>query len=181
MHDQTKATIPTIIVVFGATGDLIQKKIAPSLYNLFEAGRLPQFFKIVGVSRRDLNNQGFRDHIKDILKKRKILERNPMVKKYLACLSYVQGDFTKIDTYIDLAEKLQKIDDQKKICTNKLFYLAVPPKYYDVIFKNFMSLLCAFLNHLLINFYSCKFFNDFLILELISIKKKYYIIKNFYI
>ena len=47
MHDQTKATIPTIIVVFGATGDLIQKKIAPSLYNLFKAGRLPQFFKIV--------------------------------------------------------------------------------------------------------------------------------------
>ena len=99
MHDQTKATIPTIIVVFGATGDLIQKKIAPSLYNLFEAGRLPQFFKIVGVSHRELDNQGFKNHIKAILKKRKISDRNPKVKKYLSCLSYVQGDFTKMDTY----------------------------------------------------------------------------------
>lgn len=136
MHDQTKATIPTIIVVFGATGDLIQKKIAPSLFNLYEAGRLPQFFKIVGVSHRELDNQGFKNHIKAILKKRKISDRNPKVKKYLSCLSYVQGDFTKMDTYKNLAEKLQKIDDEKKICTNKLFYLAVPPKYYDVIFKN---------------------------------------------
>ena len=39
---------PTILVVFGATGDLMERKIEPSLYHLHEKKGLPERFRIVG-------------------------------------------------------------------------------------------------------------------------------------
>jgi glucose-6-phosphate 1-dehydrogenase len=38
---------PTILVVFGATGDLMERKIAPALYRLRETGQLPERFRCV--------------------------------------------------------------------------------------------------------------------------------------
>ena len=39
------------IVIFGASGDLTRRKLMPSLYDLFRKGRLPENWRIVGVSR----------------------------------------------------------------------------------------------------------------------------------
>ncbi|MEO0563421.1 MAG: hypothetical protein AAF125_15030, partial [Chloroflexota bacterium] len=46
----------TTIVIFGASGDLTQRKLIPSLYNLFLKGRLPETFRIVGNSRSDFSH-----------------------------------------------------------------------------------------------------------------------------
>ena len=57
----------TILVIFGATGDLARRKIVPALWHLFQEGKLPPSFSIIGFSRRDLDATAFRGHIAEAL------------------------------------------------------------------------------------------------------------------
>ena len=132
-----KAHIPTILVVFGATGDLMTKKIVPSLFHLFEAGRLPKHFKLIGFSHRQLDQAGFKKHVLEILKHHKdSATQRKNFSRFVKLVEYQPGDFEKFSSYRDLAKTVDKADDGWGICTNKLFYLAVPPKYYRQIFTN---------------------------------------------
>ena len=51
---------PTIIVIFGATGDLSQRKLLPALFDLYLKDALPECFRVVGFSRRDISDDAFR-------------------------------------------------------------------------------------------------------------------------
>ncbi|MFO7962977.1 MAG: hypothetical protein R6U50_03565 [Desulfobacterales bacterium] len=51
------------IVIFGASGDLTQRKLIPALYNNFRKNRLPGGLRIVGFARRDWRHEQFRDHL----------------------------------------------------------------------------------------------------------------------
>ena len=53
---------PTIFAIFGATGDLMTKKIVPALFSLHKKGALPEKFRILGISRRDWNQDDFKKH-----------------------------------------------------------------------------------------------------------------------
>ena len=50
---------PTLII-FGASGDLTERKLIPSLYRLFCKKRLPHGLKVVGVSRSPMSHDEFR-------------------------------------------------------------------------------------------------------------------------
>src|SRR5579863_2208762 len=52
---------PTNLVIFGATGDLARRKLLPAIYNLAHEGALPERFNLIGVSRSDVGNDGYRD------------------------------------------------------------------------------------------------------------------------
>jgi hypothetical protein len=52
---------PCVVVVFGATGDLAQRKILPAIYNLRRAGLLPPESAVLGFSRRPLSDDAYRD------------------------------------------------------------------------------------------------------------------------
>ncbi len=133
----TKHNLPTIFVIFGATGDLTAKKIAPALFHLFIAGKLPQMIKIYGFARRKLTEEEFRQHITTVLKKQKDFEENKEhLPKFLQHIFYQSGDFEDFASYKDLAVTLGRADKQWNVCANKLFYLAVPPEYYKSIFQN---------------------------------------------
>ena len=62
--------IPTVLIILGATGDLMTRKIAPTLYHMFDNGSLPNMFKVVGVARRELSNSDYRDFLSEHIKKR---------------------------------------------------------------------------------------------------------------
>ena len=49
------------MVIFGASGDLAQRKLLPALYNLVQKGLLPDDFTIVGYSRTSYTDDEFRD------------------------------------------------------------------------------------------------------------------------
>ena len=59
----------TTVVIFGASGDLTQRKLIPSLFNLFRKGRMPAQFRIVGHSKTAFSDEEFRAHLADGLKK----------------------------------------------------------------------------------------------------------------
>jgi glucose-6-phosphate 1-dehydrogenase len=44
--------MPVILIIFGATGDLAKRKLLPAIDALKKAGKLPQMFEVVGVSRK---------------------------------------------------------------------------------------------------------------------------------
>jgi glucose-6-phosphate 1-dehydrogenase len=51
---------PASMVLFGATGDLSQRKLMPAIYNLAHDGALPQRFNLLGVAAGDMSVEGFR-------------------------------------------------------------------------------------------------------------------------
>ena len=134
-----EANIPTILTVFGATGDLMARKIVPSLYHLHARGLLPDKFHVVGFSRRDWSDADLRQHVCSI-----IAETNPDddltgVKEFCAQFTYQRGSFEQEDAYMATEAHLQAIDDRWGMCSNKLFYLAVPPEHYATIFHRLFA------------------------------------------
>ncbi|MEK7452002.1 MAG: glucose-6-phosphate dehydrogenase, partial [Patescibacteria group bacterium] len=139
---------PTILVIFGATGDVVARKVIPSLYHLFRSKQLPQMFCIIGFSRREQDDRVFRDYIREMLTKHVSLpppSNSPLgqggehvndVNTFLELFSYVRAELDKPEDYTRLGEKLGLIDGEWKTCAHKLFYLAVPPSLYTPILNS---------------------------------------------
>ncbi len=126
---------PTLFVIFGVTGDLAKQKLLVALFHLFERNMLPATFRIVGFSRKDMTEDEFQNYLTEVLDAKKI-KKGELRTRFLKVCSYVQGDFEKSASYVALGEALKAVDDKIGQCTNKLYYLAVPPTLYESISKN---------------------------------------------
>ncbi len=144
MDKPVQINVPTILVIFGVTGDLMATKITPALFHLFEVGRLPELFKIIGFSRRDLSIESFKDYIIGVLKQHEdIKDKENKFFDFLQLFFYQRGFFENKNDFLTLAKSLYKIDDRWGARSNKLFYLAVPPQFYENIFRQLSaSRLC---------------------------------------
>ena len=130
-------TDPTVLVVFGATGDLMERKIVPSLYYLFEKGHLPQRFRVIGVARRDIGDSGLRTAVADTVKRHSAKPpKSADLESFAGLFTYQRGEFHDMAAYGRLVDDLNAIDDEWGVCSNKLFYLAVPPSSYRTIFES---------------------------------------------
>lgn len=127
---------PTSIVIFGGTGDLAQTKLYPALLDLYAHGALPTGFRIVGISRQKLTYEDYVEFVKKSLAKKVGSYEPSVIEQFCQNIEYHDGDFSSSSTYTDLLSWLKNFDDSVMQCTNKLFYLAVPPQLYSVIFKN---------------------------------------------
>ncbi len=134
--DERKQTIPTILVVLGATGDLMTKKIVPALFNLHEKKRLPPHFELVGVSRRDWRDEDLKKHVRAILDVKAPHASSSSIASFLELATYHKLTFDSLEDYRALYDRLKRIDDEWGMCANKLFYLSVPPQFYDQILTN---------------------------------------------
>ena len=93
----TTRTIPTELFdigVFGATGDLAQRKLLPALFRRDLAGQVPEGSRIVGISRRKMSDDEFRTFARKAIEENTAEdERKPdVMKRFLARLSYVTLD-----------------------------------------------------------------------------------------
>jgi glucose-6-phosphate 1-dehydrogenase len=131
----TKASaeaFPTILVIFGATGDLARRKLIPALWQLYQTQRLPELLQIVGYSRQELSDEAWRTRVLEIVGE----EGNDEAEKFSRLFVYQSGRFEELAAFRGLAARLGRQDDAWKTCANKLFYLAVPPQYYKTLFQN---------------------------------------------
>lgn len=116
------------------------KKITPALFQLFIKGKLPSMFRIVGFSRREWSDEDFQTHVKNILSQNKRSKpKSQDIEKFLKYFVYKKGEFDDGASYKNLAEYLGYVDGEWKVCSNKLFYLAVPPQNYESIFQHLES------------------------------------------
>jgi glucose-6-phosphate 1-dehydrogenase len=133
-HSLPKKNFPTLLVLFGATGDLAIKKILPALFDLFLNKNTPPLFSVVGFSRRPFSVEEYRAFVVDVINNYKGAAVLPEdVVRFSKIFSFVSGMFDVTEDYEALGKKLGKIDDEWKTCANKLFYLAVAPEFYTTI------------------------------------------------
>jgi glucose-6-phosphate 1-dehydrogenase len=67
LPDDAVPTPATLLTIFGATGDLAQRMLLPSLYGLHRDGLLPAGLRILGTARSSLDDAGFRAVVADAL------------------------------------------------------------------------------------------------------------------
>lgn len=126
--------IPTSIVIFGASGDLTQRKLIPSLFNLYCKDRMPDMYRIVGYGGTDFNDETFRAHLKQGLEKFSDAKYTDQEwEEFASHVVYVKRGYTLEDfTYLN-----QILDDWQGQGGNRMFYMATPPD----AFPNIIDLL----------------------------------------
>src|SRR6516165_7666272 len=131
-----QAAEPCAIVIFGASGDLTKRKLLPSLYDLGSYHLLPAHFSIIGVARRPLTDDIFRDQLGKDLAELGTQPVDPNLwSKFRERISYCAGEFDKPETYKKLAEALLESETKFGTCGNAVFYLSVQPDYFATIAK----------------------------------------------
>ena len=89
--------LPTSIVIFGASGDLTQRKLMPSLFNLYHKGRMPKQFRIIGYGGTAFTDEQFRAHLEEGMKEFASYEFNADEwTAFAANLVYQQGRYTDL-------------------------------------------------------------------------------------
>jgi glucose-6-phosphate 1-dehydrogenase len=127
---------PCAIVIFGASGDLTKRKLLPSLYNLGSYNLLPAHFSIIGVARRPLSDDVFRDQLGKDLAALGTQPVDPNLwSKFRERISYCAGEFDKPETYKKLADALRGSETKFGTAGNAVFYLSVQPDYFATIAK----------------------------------------------
>jgi glucose-6-phosphate 1-dehydrogenase len=126
---------PTSLVIFGAGGDLAARKLLPAVYNLSLAGLLPDRFQVFGVARRH-DVHSFRRTAREAIEtySRTGIEEDAWAELERR-LEIVQGNFEDPQLFETLAERLRH-DDERRGPTQRVFYLAVAPRFFGPIAKS---------------------------------------------
>ncbi len=128
---------PNVMIIFGAGGDLTERKLIPALFHLFRAQLLPESFAVVGIARQPLGDDGFRE-----LLNKKIREHvgesfdQAIWDKLTQRIHYLQGNVKEQETYDRLCNLLDGIDQQRQTEKNYLFYMAIPPSLFSEVVEH---------------------------------------------
>ncbi len=122
---------PCGIVIFGASGDLANRKLFPSLFHLADHDLLPKDFYVVGVARTKMTDAEFREKIRASIPK----DANPKhIQNILDRSFYVSGEYGQSAMYADLKNLVEQKDKQFRIKNKHVFYLSTPPSLYaDIV------------------------------------------------
>lgn len=127
--------LPVSIVIFGASGDLTERKLVPSLFNLCRKDRLPKRFRVVGYGNTAFTDEQFRAHLKEGLKQFASFEYTEEEWNHFASnLVYLQGRYTDLADFKKLGKFLK---DWEEPAGNRVYYMATPPE----VFPNIIDLL----------------------------------------
>ncbi|HLX56211.1 MAG TPA: glucose-6-phosphate dehydrogenase [Ktedonobacteraceae bacterium] len=121
---------PCVVVIFGATGDLTQRKLLPTLAHMMHDHPLPQSFCIVAFARRPMTDEQWRAMALDSVNKYMADDDkldDKAQKAFAQNLFYCQSDFNDREGFQKLTELLERLDKEKGTQGNRLFYLATPP------------------------------------------------------
>ena len=128
---QDRVPEPQILVIFGASGDLTQRKLIPALYQMRLERRLPSEMTIVGFARREWSHDFFREHMREGVEAFGGGLGNPIIwEEFARGLFYFPGDIDQPESYNKLREFLRDLDGQRKTRGNRVFYLSVSPKFF---------------------------------------------------
>jgi glucose-6-phosphate 1-dehydrogenase len=126
---------PSILVLFGATGDLAHRKVVPALYQLWRTNLLPHEFLLLAIGRRPYDSDSFRAEIRASLEKyARLLPLDEAAwKTFSERVEYQRLDFEEADGFDRLADHLDDLDRVHGTRGNRLFYLATQPSQFAEI------------------------------------------------
>ncbi len=140
MSDST--SLANTVVIFGASGDLTQRKLIPALYNLCRKQRLPANLNVVGVSRSPLSHEDFRAKLRDgAVEFTNSTFDQAAWDAFCEHVFYVSGDATKME---DVDKLNAFLCEREGGDANRLYYLSTAPSLYVPIVTNLGALkLCT--------------------------------------
>src|SRR5882672_6791598 len=129
---------PCVIVIFGITGDLTQRKLGPALYNLSREGDLPQRYVLIGTSTSVGSVDDLRAQLKESVGKysRSKPVDEAVWTKFSAPLETVAANVNDPADYQKLRKSIEEAEKKYGLHGNRLYYLAVPPGVFPVILRN---------------------------------------------
>ena len=125
---------PTVLTIFGATGDLARRKLLPALYNLAHDGALPERFCLIGTARDAMTDEEFAAKVGDAI--RQFSRRPPdeaVLSAMLANVAYVGGAFDDAEAYQGIAAKIAHFEEQAGHPLARTYYLSTAPMFFPVI------------------------------------------------
>jgi glucose-6-phosphate 1-dehydrogenase len=133
--DTVIKTDPTILIIFGGSGDLTWRKLIPALYNLRLDGWLNEKFKIICIGRTEMTDEVFvgkvRDGVDNFSRRGKAVEAE--WEPFSKMVDYKTGDFTTKELYDDLKTEVETFEKEAGGVANKLYYMAVNPQFFGTI------------------------------------------------
>ncbi len=126
---------PCLLVIFGASGDLTRRKLVPALFELFQAGILPERLGVLGISRSPLGDDGFRQRCKPGCAGRPGFS-DATWSDFARRLHYHAADAASGSDWPAIAQVLREQCDRYGTAGNTLFYLSVAPEIYQPIIAN---------------------------------------------
>ena len=125
------AAEPVMLVIFGGVGDLAHRKLLPALYNLHVDGLLPPRFAAVGVGRKVLTDQTYREFAKAGVMQ---FSRRPpdaaAWRTFAESLFFVNASIEGEAAFAPLGARLDAIEHERGLPGNRIYYLAVPPSLF---------------------------------------------------
>jgi glucose-6-phosphate 1-dehydrogenase len=120
---------PCALVIFGASGDLTQRKLFPALYSLAFRRLLPEEFGVVGVARTESTDEEFVERMREAVEKHARDEfREDVWEGLSAGMRWVTSDFSDAAGEDRVVEVLNELDETRGTSGNRVYYLAVPPE-----------------------------------------------------
>jgi glucose-6-phosphate 1-dehydrogenase len=127
----------TVLVIFGAMGDLASRKLLPAIYNLAHEGALPERVELIGISRGEMTDERFREHFRESVDR--FSRRRPdqqVLNGLVENVRYVSGSFDDTDLYARLRTMVEGLDQDFGTSLNRVFYLSTAPEFFPVITGN---------------------------------------------
>ena len=123
---------PSILVLFGATGDLAHRKVIPALYQLWRTNLLPHEFILLAIGRRPYDDETFRAEIRGALETfSRVLPLDPDAwESFAERICYQRLDFDDPAGFEALPARLDALDRDHGTRGNRLFYLATQPSQF---------------------------------------------------
>ena len=130
---------PCVLVIFGASGDLTERKLIPSLFDMFSDGSLPESSAVVGCSRTPLSDAEFRARLLEPAKQHASSFDAAKWDRFARRVHYQPLDATKADDFRALQERIERLALEHDIRgganaattePNILYYLSVAPSLY---------------------------------------------------
>ena len=130
-------TKPTVLTIFGATGDLTCRKLIPSLYELYKEGLIPNLY-IIGTARRGWSDEQFHSHLESgVITYSQVELESKSWEEFKSKIRYYKGDITDKNQYRFLSNLLVNHYDANHLkAHNKIFYLSVAPRFFPIALNN---------------------------------------------
>jgi glucose-6-phosphate 1-dehydrogenase len=126
---------PTVLVIFGATGDLTWRKLGPALYDLFLDKWSPAQFSLIGVARSTIREEEFRARLRDGIDRfsRRGRADSGQWQTFASGVTFQAGDLADQRLYAALADRLARQERAWGTAAAHIFYLATPPTAVETI------------------------------------------------
>jgi glucose-6-phosphate 1-dehydrogenase len=127
---------PSVLVMFGVTGDLARKKLLPAVYDLANRGLLPPGFSLVGFARRPWADEDFRQLTYEAVREHaRTAFRDAVWQQVCDGLRFVSGEFSDAVAFDRLAEAVTRLDAERGTAGNRAFYLSIPPNQFPEVVR----------------------------------------------